>query len=65
MNILVPQHFPDFSIAQRRLILPHLPRNFRVWTLPSQELFSGHPLDRDRVVRSIEHLESEPALLNS
>jgi hypothetical protein len=64
MNILVSQHLPDLPIAQRRLILPHLPRNLRIRTLLCQELLRCHPLDRNRIVGSIEDLESQPALFD-
>jgi len=54
MNILESQHLPDLPIAQRRFILPHLSRNLRIRTLVRQELLSCHPLDRNRIVGSIE-----------
>jgi hypothetical protein len=64
MNILIPQHLPNFPITQRRLIFTHLPRNFRVRTLLRQELLSCHPPHCNCIIRRIKHLKSQPALLN-
>ena len=64
MNIFISQYLSDLPITQRRLIFPPLPRDLRIRTLLRQELLSRHPLDRNRIVRSIEHLQTQPALLD-
>jgi len=64
MNILIPQHLPNFPITQRRLIFTHLPRNFRVRALLRQELLSCRSPHCNCIIRRIKHLKAQPTLLN-
>lgn len=57
MNILVPQNFSDLPVAQRRLVLTHLPRDLCVRTLLCQEFLGRHPLDSNRIISRIKHLK--------
>lgn len=64
MNILVPQNFSDFPVAQRRLVLPHLSRDLCIRTLLRQEFLGRHPLDSNRIISGIKHLEPQSTLLD-
>jgi hypothetical protein len=64
VNILEPQNFFDLPVAQRRLILTHLPRDLCVRTLLRQKFLGRHPLDSDRIISGIKHLEPQTTLLD-
>lgn len=58
MHILESQHLLNLPITQRCLLLSHLPRELHARTFLFQELLrAADILKRDRVVRSIKHLE--------
>ncbi len=57
VNILVPQNFSDFPVAQRRLVFTHLPCDLCVRTLLRQEFLGRHTLDSNRIISGIKHLE--------
>ncbi len=63
VHILESQHLPYLPITQRRLILAHLARHFGFGIILRQELLRWL-LHSDGVVRRIENLEAEPALLD-
>ena len=62
MFLLEPQHLSRLPIAQRALVLAHLPRNRRIRLRLLQILHRRHLQRRSRV-RGIEDLEAQPALL--
>jgi hypothetical protein len=63
MHILKSQDFPNLTIAQRRLVLTHLPRHLRLGVVLRQELLR-RLLYRDRVVRGVENLEAQSVFLD-
>jgi hypothetical protein len=64
MLLLESQHLLNLFITQRRLPLPQLPRDRRIRRMRFQKLFRRHRR-RNRVVRRIEHLKSQPILLDT
>jgi hypothetical protein len=64
MLLLEAQHLPNLTVAQRRLPLAHLPRNWSVGTVLLEELPSRERRG-DGVVGRVEHLESQPILLHT
>ena len=63
MHILVTEHLAYLSVAQRSLILSHLSCDLRSWIILGQEFFC-RSLDSDGIIRGVENLESETALLD-
>ena len=59
MRLLEPQHLLNLPIAQRRLPLPHLPRNRAIRRKLVQEL-ARRKRRRDAVVGRVEHLKPQP-----
>lgn len=63
MHILETQDLPNLPITQRRLILAHLARHLDVRTLLRQEVLR-RLLHGDSVIRGVEDLETQSALLD-
>ena len=63
MLLLKPQHLSNLPITQRRLPLPHLPRNLHIRTILLQKFHRRHSR-RNSIISSIENLKPHPILLD-
>lgn len=64
MHVFVSQYLPDLSVTQRCFPLTHLSGYWHTGALLLQELYRRH-LRGDRVVRSIEDLETQSIVLDA
>ena len=65
MRVLESQHLADLPIAQRRLVLAHLPRELGVRNLLGQELRGRDVAHGDGVVGRVEDLEAQAVLFDA
>src|ERR1700722_6882640 len=64
VRLLEAEHFADLAVRQGRLELAHLARDGRLRGNLLQR-FPGRNVGRDRIVGGVEHLKSEPVLLQA
>src|ERR1700690_136979 len=64
VRLLEAEHFADLAVRQRRFELAHLAGDRRLRRSLLQRFPGGH-VERDRVIRRVEHLEAESVLFEA